>query len=128
MTQNTNPMNQCGLMKTKIKMKTSWWELEPYTLNKPSKQFTSPIFPQATLQPLTRNTFILLINSSNYDKHSYTIYINITRYDLIFHIPYLTTLVFQPLMNSTDQQKPYMKIQFHYLSLLHNDTLIYSFS
>lgn len=72
MTQNTNPMNQCGLMKTKIKMKTSWWELEPYTLNKPSKQFTSPIFPQATLQPLTRNTFILLFNLINYDKLSYT--------------------------------------------------------
>ena len=85
MTQKTDHMNQCGLIKTKIKTKTSWLELEPYTLNKPSKQFTSPIFPQATLQPLTRNTFKLLINLSNYDKHSYTMNINITSYYLILN-------------------------------------------
>ena len=121
-------MNQCGLIKTKIKNENLMVRVRTLHPQQTFKQFTSPIFPQAILQPLTRNTFILLINSSNYDKHSYTIYINITRYDLIFHIPYLTTLVFQSLMNSTDQQKPYMKIQFHYLSLLHNDTLIYSFS
>ena len=36
------------------------------------KQLTSPIFPQTILQPLTRNTFILLFNLINYDKLSYT--------------------------------------------------------
>ena len=49
--------------------------------------------------------------------------ISITRYDLMFKIHYLTTLIFQSLMNNTNQRKPYMKIQFHYLSLLHYDTL-----
>ena len=73
------------------------------------------------LQP--RNTFTLLINLINYDKLPYTMNISITRYDLMFKIHYLTTLIFQSLMNNTNQRKPYMKIQFHYLSLLHYDTL-----
>ena len=71
-TQNTNPMNQQNIIQTKNKNETLMVRVRTLHPQQTFKQLTSPIFPQAILQPLTRNTFILLIKLINYDKLPYT--------------------------------------------------------